>query len=459
MWFSLMLACAGCLLLGGVAQADPNPSCTTGATGAVSPTLPTQDPFYSEPDPLPTGPPGTLVKSRPACIGDLQIPVPYRAWDIQYITTGAEDANGNPSDYNAVPMVDTGMIVEPLQSGTHPLAVWTTPEDADSILKAPSYTLKLGNSFDNATWQWALANGWDVVVPDYEGPDSAYSAGQLEGHSVLDAIRAAESGSLPDGLQGAATPVGMMGYSGGSIATAWASELAPGYAPELNIVGVAEGGVPADIHAVFDTINDGYLAPGLAFAASVGANAAYPNLVPMSLLNPAGVALAESMRATGNSGYPQSYPPQHIQDFTLCGCNPIDLPDQFPQIAELVRTLNLGQHIPKAPLFIYHDYNDELIPIQGVENLVQTYCSGGATVEFRVNYGDEHVTNSPVGSPEALSYLSSRFAGAPAPDTCGLPDNGGVVPPPPVPVVPIPPPLPCYPTQNGCTQSGAGHRG
>jgi hypothetical protein len=38
----------------------------------------------------------------------------------------------------------------------------------------------------------------------------------------------------------------MVGYSGGSIATEWASELAPSYAPELPIVGAAEGGIPVD---------------------------------------------------------------------------------------------------------------------------------------------------------------------------------------------------------------------
>ena len=42
------------------------------------------------------------------------------------------------------------------------------------------------------------------------------------------------------------TPVGMVGYSGGSIATEFASELAQGYAPHLDIVGVAEGGLPVD---------------------------------------------------------------------------------------------------------------------------------------------------------------------------------------------------------------------
>jgi hypothetical protein len=424
------------------AGARMNPSCVTGAKGAVAPTPPPQDPFYTPPNPVPAGAPGTVIRSRPTCIGDLQIPVPYRAWDVMYLSTAAEDAHGNPSSLHAVPSVDTGLIVEPLTGQRHPLMAWATAEDSDSTLKAPSYVMAQGNSSDNATWQYALANGWAVVVPDYEGPGSAYSAGPLEGHGMLDGIRAAENLSAQDGLEGRRTRVGLWGYSGGAMATVWASELAPRYAPRLNLVAVAEGGVPADVHTAFDTINSGYLAPGLAFASALGDNAAYPNLMPLSLLNPAGLQLAASMRATGNSSYPQTYPPQNVSMYTACGCNPNDLPAQFPTVAEVGRTVNPGQHVPKAPLFIYHDYNDELLPIQGVEKLVQYYCDGGAKLEFRVNMGDEHVSNAVVGAPEALAYLSSRFAGLGPPNTCGLPDNGGVIPPSPVPVVPIPPPLP-----------------
>jgi hypothetical protein len=420
--------------------------CTTQAKGAVSPTPPPDDPFYTPPAAIPDGAPGTVIRIRPMCIGDLQIPVPYRAWDVMYVTTAAEDADGNPSELNAVRSVATGLIIEPLNVGPtvkRPLVAFTTPQDSDSTLQAPSYVIAQGSNSDNATIQPALAQGWDVMFADYEGPDSAYGAGVLEGHAVLDGIRAAESLSATDGLDGVRTRVGMWGYSGGAIAVAHASELQPRYAPELNIAGVTEGGVPADIHSTFDAINNGYLAPGLAFAASVGVNAAYPNLLPMSLLNDAGKALAAHMRATGDSSYPTSYPPQKIQMYTVCGCNPMDLPQQFPQVADLVRTLDLGQHIPTAPLFVYHDWNDELIPFAGVAKLVKTYCDGGAIVDFRVNFGDEHVSNAVVGAPEAMAYLTARFDGATPVDTCSLPDNGGVNPP--VDPVPLPPPLPQVP--------------
>jgi hypothetical protein len=94
-----------------------------------------------------------------------------------YLLTGAEGAHGNPSDFHALPSVDTALIIEPVTSGTHPLVAWATAEDSDSTLKAPSYTMTQGSSSDNAAWQYPLAHEWEVVVPDYEGPGSAYSAG------------------------------------------------------------------------------------------------------------------------------------------------------------------------------------------------------------------------------------------------------------------------------------------
>jgi hypothetical protein len=95
-----------------------------------------------------------------------------------------------------------------------------------------------------------------VLVTDYQGPDDAYGAGRMAGHAVLDGIRAAERlGST--GLAGSATPVGMWGYSGGGLATGWAAELQPSYAPELQVRGVASGGTPADLKAAAATIDGG----------------------------------------------------------------------------------------------------------------------------------------------------------------------------------------------------------
>ena len=85
--------------------------------------------------------------------------------------------------------------------------------------------------------------GYTVNFPDTEGQDADFAAGPEYGRLTLDSIRAA---SVAEGTGLAAdTPVGMLGYSGGAIATGWAAALAPTYAPDVNarLVGATEGGV------------------------------------------------------------------------------------------------------------------------------------------------------------------------------------------------------------------------
>ena len=98
---------------------------------------------------------------------------------------------------------------------------------------------------------WYLSMGWVVTVPDFEGTHLDWMAGRESGYGTLDAIRATESYLHV----GATTKVGLSGYSGGAVAGDWASELAPTYAPKLNIVGVALGGVPVDYAHMFTYIN------------------------------------------------------------------------------------------------------------------------------------------------------------------------------------------------------------
>jgi triacylglycerol lipase len=135
---------------------------------------------------------------------------------------------------------------------------------------------------------WPLLRGWAVSVPDHAGPDSNYGAGRLGGQVTLDGVRAAEH-FAPAEL-GPDTPVGLWGYSGGGFSTAWAAELQPSYAPELNVVGSAEGGVPADFNDLINT-NKGSGAFGLVFAAAVGLSREYPAMGLSSLLNPRGLQL------------------------------------------------------------------------------------------------------------------------------------------------------------------------
>ena len=69
----------------------------------------------------------------------------------------------------------------------------------------------------------------------------------------------------------------MIGYSGGAIATGWASALAPSYAPDVNsrLVGAAEGGVLVAPAHNLHYIDGSFVWAGVAPMAIVGISRAF----------------------------------------------------------------------------------------------------------------------------------------------------------------------------------------
>ena len=66
-------------------------------------------------------------------------------------------------------------------------------------------------------------------------------------------------------------PIGLWGYSGGGLASAWAAEMCGTYAPELDIVGAVLGSPVGDLGHTFRRLNGGLFAglPALVVAALV----------------------------------------------------------------------------------------------------------------------------------------------------------------------------------------------
>ena len=103
----------------------------------------------------------------------------------------------------------------------------------------PSYAISGGRTLGGlvsgvelAVFGPFLADGYTVIVCDTEGQRADFAAGPEYGMNTLDSIRAAFNSSTV-GLS-SDTKVAMLGYSGGAIATEWAAELAPTYAPDVN---------------------------------------------------------------------------------------------------------------------------------------------------------------------------------------------------------------------------------
>jgi hypothetical protein len=223
------------------------------ASAGPGPTLPSQDPFYTYAGstPLRRIAPGTVLRHRSVRLS-LGTSTPVAAEQLLYRTTGQR---GEPT-------VTVTTVLQPPSAPVLPRIVgYLSFYDGLGSRCDPSYTLAGGDSGDSTYQQeayeeellilWYLAQGDIVTVPDFEGTGLHWMAGRESGYGALDAIKATESYlSLGSGAM-----VGLSGYSGGSVAADWASELAPAYAPQLRIVGVAAGGIPADYFSHFAYID------------------------------------------------------------------------------------------------------------------------------------------------------------------------------------------------------------
>jgi len=391
---ALLLLIAG--MTAGVGGASASPS----GAGLVEPA---DDPFYRPPAGYEATAPGTVFATRSVTVKGLGLPVPV---DAQQFLVRSTDAKEQPTA-----VVGTLMVPQaPYAAGARPLVSYQPATDSLGDQCNPSYKLRAGTESELGLMMQALQRGWAVVVTDYEGPQNAFTAARLAGHAVLDGIRAAET--LPGtGLAGRDTPVGLWGYSGGGLATSWAAELQPGYAPELNVAGVASGGTPSDFEAAFRQI-DGGMASGLVLLSSTGLTRAYPEM--LALLNDAGREMVARIGDMCVGEAVSSFPFRHLNEFTTSK-EPMSEP-----LARRVLELNhLGRRAPKAPVFLYHSVLDELIPFRTVQTLEADWCRQGGHVTLYADALSEHSSLAVSGAPLAVSFLGARFAGVEVPGTCG----------------------------------------
>ncbi|MEU7142386.1 lipase family protein [Nocardia sp. NPDC046473] len=362
---------------------------------------PLGDPFYNPPVGFETLAPGTVLASRPGGTGVTGVPLISTELLLR-----STDAKGRP-----VPVVATLLMPATPWTGQGPRPLVTLNPAIDSLGNqcAPSYELRMVSS---KLWmaQLPLSKGFAVLVPDHQGPRQAYAAGLMAGHAVLDSIRAATR--TPElGLQPEA-PTAITGYSGGAIASAWAAQLAPKYAPELNLVGVAFGGVPADFEMLIHTMNGRDLASGIFLAATLGLAREYPEM--LGLMNDNGWRLArvgkdfcEAHEET--AGIVAPIPVEALTD--------VPAPTELPFIRQILAENRLGAMPPTIPVFLYHGLNEWWVPLAGAEHLYQDWCRGGTQVDFQVYLG-EHFIVSTSGIPGAYAWIEDRFAGKPVNAGC-----------------------------------------
>nr|WP_245717314.1 lipase family protein [Nocardia jejuensis] len=366
--------------------------------------------------------PGEIIAARRINAANAGlIPVNVDAWQVSYRSNNSRDE----------PIAAVATVLKPRGSAPDKLVSMQIAEDSLAAYCSPSYAVQQWSAaaavgqivapLEFIIAQAQLQQGWGVVIPDHQGPDNAFAAGPLAGRITLDGIRAARNFEpmrlAPD------TRIAMYGYSGGAIATGHAAELKQSYAPELDIVGVAEGGVPADFGPLLD-IGNGQVWSGMIMAAVLGLGREYREF---------GDLLSRDMDPLGQGlsvikgGLCVQYTTALLPFANLKGM--IHVPEGDPMRNPVVRDVldktRMGKSVPDMPMFIFQGNPDELIPVGPVNALVDTYCkSPNAQVQYTREHAAEHVTTEISGSATALLWLRDRLNGVPAAAGCSTSDDG-----------------------------------
>lgn len=352
--------------------------------------------------------PGDVVSAEPTTVyllpGKL-LEVPVDAWHLLYHSTSATGQINTVSGTLLVPKAAYAL-------GRRPIVGYATGTHGLGDQCAPSVSMSQGREAELALVSLFLLKGFAVAITDYEGLGTpgqhTYMVGVSQGHAVLDSVRAATRVSGA-GLSDRA-PVAVMGYSQGGASAGWAAQLQPSYAPDLRLKGVAAGGVPADLRAVAAHL-DGDANFGLAAAAGVGLDAAYPELDLEADLNDRGRALL------GDAADDCVGELDKLAGLSFSDLSPVDLLD-LPKWRVRLNENRLGAVAPKAPLFLYHARGDEIIPQAVGATLRSEYCRAGATVRWTSLPAGSHVLGAVEGGPLAIEWLALRLIGLPATGNC-----------------------------------------
>jgi len=351
-------------------------------------------------EPVAAAAPGDVVTARSVNAPGF---IYARTWLITYASTSATGTPITVSGTVVVPYgADADTPVVGYAPGTHGLG--------DQC--APSRHLEAGDETEGLLIHQYATRGYAVVVTDYEGigtpGEHTYIAGRAEGNATLDAVRAALR--LPGTGLSPSTDVAIVGYSQGGHAAGWAAQLAPAYAPELNIAAYAVGAPPANLKTVAEH-NDGGENVGLVMAAGFGMDVTYPELDLAPYLNDAGRAAFADIRDDCTDEL-SKYAGNSMADYTT-----EDVLAR-PEWSARVDEQNLGGAVPRAPVLLYHSNGDEILPVGVSVGLRSDWCAGGANVTFwRTNTG-AHFTTAALMSPAVTGWVADRLAGRSTSGNC-----------------------------------------
>ena len=355
-------------------------------------TLPLSPDFYTSAQPVSPGPLGEVLASV-----EVVAPEGLREWAVLYRSTGLDGA----------PTAVSGIVLAPAEPPTEPRPVLALAHGTTGLADqcAPSRTDAMEVNRTGVVFARA---GWVVAATDYEGLGTPgphpYIVGPSEGRSMLDAARAA------GGIEGtgASRRVGLLGISQGGHATLWADQLAPAYAPELDVVGAVAAAPAGDLTAIVQWAA-GPDASQVSWLNDLTWSAAWHQVYGLPLngvLTPEAQALVP--RLDSECMVQPSTDP-------LAGD-----PSAMPDWAAKLRENSPGSTRAAGPILYFQGTADDQIPVASAHVTLKDLCAAGDSVDYRELPGVDHGGSLQDGGriTGGLEWLDGRLAGEAATSSC-----------------------------------------
>lgn len=402
---SFMAGVAGAAMAWSTALAQPLQGFDAGAD--VPPAFAVTS-FYDASSKLARAKPGDLLKSEPVAA-----PVGARAWRVMYASRTWDDQ----------PVAVTGLIIVPIDKAKRPrpVLVWAhgttggargcapslAPDPARSFLErggAAGYPIDIGTPY----LQDLLARGYVVAAPDYQGLGGPgvhqYLVGDTAARGALDAARATRQvrGSK------AGADVVMLGWSQGGHAALAAGEIAPAYAPELRVRGIATLAPSATImspvvNQLFRSGTPHVYEIIRGYASAYGLSTALLSPRGRDIVEVAGQAcILEVFKEVGRSKEPGV-----IADVT-----------DDPAWKAALESNQSGLRVSAAPVLVVHGSADAIVPFASTDLYQARACAVGTKLQIERIEGTDHRSTIPAGREGILYWLEMRLRGERVKTSC-----------------------------------------
>jgi hypothetical protein len=415
---------------------SPHASASVGSTCSVAP-LPTTGPATTDSFYQYTGStslcdiaPGTVLKTRVIDWHVVSIALPVSVVQLLYRTTNAQGQAD--TDVTSVLLPPGGATPSTRLIGYGSYYDSLNPQDEPSVTfagAAYSSGTEL-TTIETTDLAPLLLAGDTVSVADTEGQNADFAAGPEYGYTTLDGIRAALSS--PATNLSPSAKVALIGYSGGAIAASWAAQEAPTYAPDVQsrLVGASMGGLLVDPDHNLHYIEGSSTWAGVMPMALVGVARAYGISFSQYLSTYGNAVVAATQRDNINqaeSDYPgitwsdlaaaQFPEPEDVPPFVTIANRLILGAAGMPEVPELIAQGTGGQQDGTNPSPIYGP-GDGVMLAGDVRSYAREVCASGDPVDYMEFADLSHEETEVPWLIETLSWLSTRFAGAPAPQDC-----------------------------------------